>query len=182
MRTTEQRGMADVVITVIGRDRPGLVEAIAAAIAQHGGNWLEGRMAHLAGQFAGLVRIEVAKERVAELREALARLESGGLQVRAEGGTEEPARPSRAMDVELLALDRPGLLHEVSHLLATRRVNIEELETEVYSAPMTGDRMFRAQARVSVPAEVDEHELRESFERLARDLMVDIRLAEPGQG
>jgi glycine cleavage system regulatory protein len=170
--------MADVVITVIGRDRPGLVEAIAAAVAKHGGNWLEGRMAHLAGHFAGLVRIEVASERVAEVREALAALGSGGLQVQAEAGHEEDARPSRTLEVELLALDRPGLLHEVSRVLATRRVNIEELETEVYSAPMTGDRTFRARARVSVPVDVDEHELRESFERLARDLMVDIRLAE----
>src|SRR5262245_36362038 len=173
--------MADIVITVIGRDRPGLVEAITAAVARHGGNWLEGRMAHLAGHFAGLVRIEVAQEKVSELREALAGLESGGLHVLTEAGREEDARPSRAMDVELLALARPGLLHEVSHLLATRRVNIEELETEVYSAPMTGDRMFRAQARVSVPADVDEHELRTSFERLARDSRVDIRPAQPGK-
>src|SRR5262245_66446511 len=85
--------MADVVITVIGRDRPGLVEAIAAAVANHGGNWLEGRMAHLAGQFAGLVRIEVATEKVSELREALAGLESGGLHVITEAGREEDARP-----------------------------------------------------------------------------------------
>lgn len=138
-------------------------------------------MAHLAGQFAGLVRIEVAGEKVAELREALAGLESGGLHVRTEAGGDEPRGPSRAMEVELLALDRPGLLHEVSHVLASRRVNIEELETEVYSAPMTGDRTFRARVLVSVPADVDEYELRESFERLARDLMVDIRLAEPGK-
>jgi glycine cleavage system regulatory protein len=171
--------MADIVITVIGRDRPGLVETIAAAVAQHGGNWLEARMAHLAGHFAGLVRVEVPTERVAEIRDALAALQSGGLQVQTVAGGEEDPRPSRTMEVELLALDRPGLLHEVSRVLAGHRVNIEELDTEVYSAPMTGDRTFRARARVSVPADVDEHELRRSFETLARDLMVDIRLAEP---
>jgi glycine cleavage system regulatory protein len=171
--------MADIVITVIGRDRPGLVEAIAAAVAQHGGNWLEARMAHLAGHFAGLVRIEVPAERAGEVRQALAALESGGLQLQTVAGDAEDALSSRTMEVELLALDRPGLLHEVSRVLAGRRVNIEELDTEVFSAPMTGDRTFRARARVSVPAGVDAHELRESFERLARDLMVDIRLAEP---
>src|SRR5262245_43580958 len=173
--------MADIVITVIGRDRPGLVEAIAAAVAQHGGNWLEARMAHLAGQFAGLLRVEVPREKAAALREALVRLEAGGLHVQTEAGGEEDRGPSRLMEVELLALDRPGLVHEVSHLLSSRRVNIEELETENYSAPMTADRMFRARARVSVPADVDARELRESLERLARDLMVDIRLAEPGK-
>ncbi len=47
--------MADLVLTLIGPDRPGLVEAVAEPIAAHGGNWLESRMAHLAGQFAGIV-------------------------------------------------------------------------------------------------------------------------------
>jgi glycine cleavage system regulatory protein len=84
------------------------------------------------------------------------------------------------MDVELLGLDRPGLVREISSLLAARRVNVEELTTDVYSAPMSGDTMFRARARVHVPSEVDEHELRESLERLAGDLMVEIRVADAG--
>jgi glycine cleavage system regulatory protein len=174
--------MADIVITVIGLDRPGLVEAIAATVAEHGGNWLEARMAHLAGQFAGILRIEVGADKVAAVRTALARLESGGLRVGAETGAVESAGPGRVMEVELLGLDRPGLVREISHLLASRRVNVEELATEVYSAPMTGDAMFRAQARVSVPAGVDDRELRDSIERLAKDLMVEIRVAEPPSG
>ncbi|MFQ5349742.1 MAG: ACT domain-containing protein, partial [Thermoanaerobaculia bacterium] len=37
------------VMTLIGRDRPGLVEALAAIIEEHGGNWEESRMVQLAG-------------------------------------------------------------------------------------------------------------------------------------
>jgi glycine cleavage system regulatory protein len=174
--------MVDMVITLIGLDRPGLVEALAAVVAQHGGNWLEARLAHLAGQFAGLVRIHVPEEQVQPLRTALARLESSGLRVVAETGTGGSSAPGRLMEVELLGLDRPGLVREVSHILARRQVNVEDLATEVYSAPMTGDAMFRARARVSVPADVDAQELRLSLEQLARDLMVDISLAEPQAG
>ena len=48
------------VLTVIGDDRPGLVEALAETIAAHEGNWLESRMSHLAGKFAGLLRVSVS--------------------------------------------------------------------------------------------------------------------------
>src|SRR5215468_9772379 len=131
--------MADLVITLIGADRPGLVEAVAATVAEHGANWLEGRLAHLAGKFAGILRVSVAPERTAVLVAALARLESSGLRVVAEPGGPLELAEARALDVELLGLDRPGLVREVSRLLASRRVNVEELSTDVYSAPMSGD-------------------------------------------
>jgi glycine cleavage system regulatory protein len=171
--------MTDLVITLIGSDRPGLVEAVAAVVSDHGGNWLEGRMAHLAGKFAGVLRVEVAPERASELSSALGRLHDRGLRVVVESGAATgDAESSRAMEVELLGLDRPGLVREISRLLAARRVNVEELATDVYSAPMSGDSMFRARARVNVPGDLDAHELRESLERLAGDLMVEIRVAD----
>jgi glycine cleavage system regulatory protein len=170
--------MIDLVITLIGTDRPGLVEAVAATVAEHGGNWLEGRMAHLAGKFAGILRVEVGPEKADALKKALGRLEAGGLRVVSEPGTPVAATGMRAMDVELLGLDRPGLVREISSLLAGRKINVEELSTDVFSAPMTGESMFRAHARVGVPPQVDADELRGSLERLAQDLMVEIRLAE----
>jgi glycine cleavage system regulatory protein len=171
--------MTDLVITLIGTDRPGIVESVAATVADHGGNWLEGRMAHLAGKFAGILRVEVADERTSALQSALARLEDAGLRVVVErGGAPAPAGDVHAMEVELLGLDRPGLVREISRLLASRHINVEELSSDVYSAPMAGDAMFRARARVHVPAPIEIGELRRSLERLAGDLMVDIRLAE----
>ena len=41
---------ASLVLTIIGPDRTGLVEAVAAAVADHGANWLESSMARLAGK------------------------------------------------------------------------------------------------------------------------------------
>ncbi|NCF90353.1 MAG: glycine cleavage system protein R, partial [Verrucomicrobiaceae bacterium] len=49
-----------VILTVIGADKPGLVERLATIVADHHGNWLESRMARLAGQFAGILQVEVA--------------------------------------------------------------------------------------------------------------------------
>ena len=170
--------MSDLVLTLIGPDRPGIVEAIAEPIARHGGNWLESRMAHLAGKFAGILRIDVPAGRQASLVSALGELEASGLKLTIEVGPEAVAEPaSRTFLLELVGLDRPGIVREISHALAERGVNIEELTTDRTTAPMSGELLFRSRARVSVPAGTDPERLRERLEQLAGDLMVQITLA-----
>jgi glycine cleavage system regulatory protein len=174
--------MSDLVLTLIGPDRPGLVEALAQPIAAHGGNWLESRMAHLAGQFAGILRVEVPDERAAALVDALRRLEERGLRVTVEVGP-RPAPPSarRILVVDLVGLDRPGIVREISHVLAERGVNIEELATDRSTAAMSGELLFRSRARVAVPPQVDPGELRARLEKVAADLMVQVSVAEPDE-
>ena len=171
--------MADLVLTLIGPDRPGLVEAVAEPIAAHGGNWLESRMAHLAGQFAGILRVEVPDAKAAALAEALRRLEARGLRVTVESAPGAVSLPRRTLVVDLVGLDRPGIVHEISRVLAQRGVNIEELVTDRTPAPMSAELLFRSRARVNVPEGLDAAELRSRLERLAQDLMVQVTLAEP---
>jgi glycine cleavage system regulatory protein len=171
--------MADLVLTLIGPDRPGLVEAVAEPIAAHGGSWLECRMAHLAGQFAGILRVEVPDAKAAALADALRRLEARGLRVTVESAPGAVSLPRRTLVVDLVGLDRPGIVHEISRVLAQRGVNIEELVTDRTPAPMSAELLFRSRARVNVPEGLDAAELRSRLERLAQDLMVQVTLAEP---
>jgi len=170
--------MIDLVLTLIGPDHPGIVDSVSEVVAAHGGNWLESRMAHLAGKFAGVLCVEVADEQAAALEDALGRLESIGLKVIVERSTLVEAPRQRAMEIELLGLDRPDLVHEISALLATHRINVEDLSTDRPAAAMSGSRMFHAHVRAAVPDGVDMIELHRGLERLAADLMVEIRLAE----
>ena len=62
--------MDHLVLTVIAKDQPGLVERLAQCVADHGGNWLESRMSRMAGQFAGILRVAVPAKAHAELVEA----------------------------------------------------------------------------------------------------------------
>lgn len=165
---------AFLVLTLIGPDRPGLVEALSRTVADHGANWLESRMAHLAGQFAGMVRVSVPTERADELAAALRSLE--GLRVLVETANAAPAQDAPVVVLELLGQDRPGIVREVSHALATRGVNVEELETECESAPMSGETLFRARARLRLPPELPVEALRETLEKLADELMVDVAI------
>jgi len=174
--------MTDLVLTLIGPDRPGLVESVAGIVAAHGGNWLESRMIHLGGKFAGILRAELPPERAAEALRALAALEGQGrgLKVVAETLPQEApgASEPRAMTLELVGLDRPGIVRDISQLLAANGVNVEELITDRHSAPMSGETLFEAHAQVRLPRDADVAGLRAALERLASDLMVDLRLEE----
>jgi glycine cleavage system regulatory protein len=169
--------MADLVLTLIGRDRPGLVEALAERVSAHGGNWLESRMAHLSGHFAGLLHVELPDEHLPALEAALGDLEGLGLRVVAHGGTASPADKPRTMRLEATGHDHPGIVRDISRVLARHRVNIAELTTDRLSAPMAGGPLFVARARLDVPAAVDAERLRRDLETIAHDLMVELSLA-----
>ena len=170
--------MIDLVLTLIGPDHPGIVDAVSKVVAANGGNWLESRMAHLAGKFAGVLCVEVADDQAAALEEALGALSASGLHVMIERSAPAEATPRPITEIELLGVDREGLVHEISELLVTHRINVEELSTDRPPAAMSGSRMFHAHLRVAIPTSVDMAELRRDLERLAADLMVEIRLAE----
>jgi len=164
------------VMTIIGGDRPGLVELVSACVADHGGNWLESRMSHLGGRFAGIARVEVPAERLAELKRALHGLEADGLRVVVESGAGEVAPVGLAATLELVGNDRPGILRTVTGVLAEHGVNVEELSSECVSAPMGGGDLFQAKARVLVPAKVNLDDVRRDLEKVGADLMVDLKL------
>jgi glycine cleavage system regulatory protein len=166
-------------MTVIGPDRPGLVESVAALVAEHGGNWLESRMSRLGGHFAGILRVEVPGENEPPLVAALKKLESRGLTVVVHPDQPQPIPASARQSVlEIVGQDRPGIVREISRALAGFGVNVEELETECASAAMSGETLFKARARLSIPESCDTAQVRQQLERIAADLIVEISLAE----
>ena len=170
--------LSHLIMTIIGPDRPGLVTSLASVVAAHGGNWLECRMSHLEGQFAGILRVQVPEDSVDSLLDALRRLESEKLTVIAHRGDPSASAltPSRSLALEVIGHDRPGIVREITRTLARFRANVEELETDRSSAPMTGEMLFHARARIVLPDACAESAVREELERIAADLMVELRL------
>ena len=167
------------VITAIGPDKPGLVEAIADAGRGCGANWAGSRMANLAGQFAGIVHFEVEEGRLPACEEALRALESQGLRVTiARGHAGAPKRPARVVSIDLVGHDRPGIVHELAESLASRGVSIEELHTQVASAAMSGGSLFKMRARLALPASLSDEDLKSALESLANEMMVELSQGE----
>jgi glycine cleavage system regulatory protein len=171
--------MPDLVLALLGPDRPGLVERVAECVSAHGGNWLESRMAHLAGTFAGILRVEVPADRLAALQAALEELQGPDLHLRIQASAAAlESTPPRVLELEAVGEDHPGIVREITQVLAGHGINIEELTTDRTSAPMAGGLLFRARARLHVPASVDTDRLRRELERIADDLMVDLTLVQ----
>lgn len=166
------------VMTIISPDRTGLVEAVARAVAEHGGNWLESRMCRLGGEFAGLLRVEVPAEKKAALAAALQKLQTNGLQIIVRDDTAVSGPVGKQTKLEIIGADRPGIVHEITSALARAGVNVEEFSSEVSSAPMSGETLFKASARLQLPAQCDLAALKRDLEKIAADLLVDVSFAD----
>ena len=170
--------MSSLVLTLIGEDRPGVVGRLAEVVAQHHGNWLESRMAHLGGQFAGILRVEVEEQHAAALLAALKALAAEELKLVVEQTDTSPREEGYLIaTLEIVGNDRPGIVAEISRELARERVNVEDFVTECGSAPMSGGSIFRASGRLRLPGDLPLERLRENLERIGHDLLVEISLA-----
>jgi glycine cleavage system regulatory protein len=170
------------VMTIIGPDRTGLVESVARAVADHGGNWLESRMCRLGGEFAGILRIEIPAEKKSPLLAALEDLQENGLQLVVRADQPVAAAVSgRQTKLEIVGSDRPGIVREITSALARANVNVEEFSSEVVSAPMSGETLFKASARLQLPERCDLAALKKDLEKIAADLLVDVSLGESTQ-
>ena len=166
-----------VVVTFIGEDRPGLIEVISEVVAGHEGNWLESRMSQLAGKFAGIIQVGVDDQQVVDLTNGLKGLESEDFSVLIEESeAETDGRATKILQLNILGLDRPGIVHEVSQALAREAVNVAEMSTTITTAAMTGELLFNAEASIEVPESVDLYHLEEQLETIGNELAVDIDL------
>jgi glycine cleavage system regulatory protein len=163
------------VMTIVGPDRTGLVESVARVVADHGGNWLESRMCRLGGEFAGLLRIEIPVEKKSLLLISIQELQKDGLQIviRADDAGAVSAT-GRQTKLEIVGSDRPGIVREITTALARANVNVEEFSSEVSSAPMSGETLFKASARLQLPERCDLAALKKDLEKIAADLLVDV--------
>ncbi len=164
------------VLTVIGEDRPGLVEAIAQVIMDNSGNWLESSMSQLAGKFAGILRVSVKNEKADNLVSALNNLSQNLKVVIERVDVEQENLASQLIELTLVGNDRPGIIREISGALNTLSVNFEQLTTECTPAPMSGDVLFKAIANLTLPRNLDIDVLSEDLEKLTDDLIVEINL------
>ncbi|MBL4797055.1 MAG: glycine cleavage system protein R [Oleispira sp.] len=165
------------VLTIIADDKPGIVEILAATIADQGGNWLESRMSHMAGKFAGILRISIAAEEANSLQIRLSELATQGINVGVEVTAEAgDSVATKDLTLNLVGNDRPGIVKEVSQALAKLGVNVLELTTNCESAAMSADVLFKTEAHLRVPQGFDADKLTDALEAISNDLMVEISL------
>ena len=171
--------MPQVILTAIGADRPGLVDDVSQFIFDRGGNIEDSRMVNLAGQFAVMVLLGGTDQTIAKVRQDLPILATKtSLRAELHEATAAPGGSGAALPFRLTgtALDQPGLVHRVSHLLHELHVNIESLETRLRPAHYTGAPMFDMELILSVPRTTPLSQLRQDIAKLCDELNVDWNL------
>jgi glycine cleavage system regulatory protein len=167
------------VLTFVGDDRPGLVNAISEKVADCGATWLESRSVRLVGKFAGVVLVNVPDDRLTTLELSLRDLAPTGLRIAIERvAAAESDKTGRLVTLEIVGNERPGIVRDVTQALTRLGVNIEEFMSGLEGEPFTGVEMFRASARLSVPNGLELDELRKALEKLAAEIMVDLAVGE----
>jgi methionyl-tRNA formyltransferase len=171
---------ASLVVTVTGPDRPGIVHALSDCAQRHGANWGTCRMARIAGEFAGTVHFELAREAVPALAAALRGLEASGLQVVIVDSRGAGVAPAglRGFELELVGDDRLGIVSQLTRILAERGISIESLQTQTLRTVPTAPPSFKVNAHLLLPATLDVEALRGELGALAQAMMLDIALGE----
>jgi glycine cleavage system regulatory protein len=168
--------MKSLVITLIGDDRPGIVETVSNILVEHRGDWIESHMSNLAGKFAGILHVHVPAESAEEFKQDILSERTAGLHIRVEDVTAESAAAGDSYRLQLVGQDHPGIVYRISSALANNGATVEELDTEVVEASMSGEQLFKADILLSLREGASIEGLRDVLEELANELIVDIEL------
>ncbi len=166
------------VISALGKDRPGIVNQLSRAILDAGCNIEDSRMTVLGGEFALMLLISGPWNAVAKLEGQIKAMESK-LELTLVSKATEPRVLKQKMIpymVDVVSMDHPGIVHEVAAFFSQRDINIEDLSTWTYAAAHTGTPMFSMNMVISVPAEVNIGALRDEFTRFCDQMNLDATL------
>lgn len=165
-----------IVLTIIGKDQPGIVHQVSEVLKRHAGNWSHSSMSSLGGQFAGILLATVPSGSVDACIMDLEGLSEKGLSIVTQIGEDRPASTADSCyELDIVGHDRAGIVQEITGILAGFNVNVTELETEVASASMAGGPLFKAHAVLRVPEPVSIEDIAERLEAIANELIVEFR-------
>lgn len=164
--------MKQLILTVIGKDKSGLVEQLATVINDHHGNWTASNLSHLAGYFAGILQVEAEEQHLTALTDALGAI--ADLDIKIQQGLPTDAALQRQLKFVITCNDRPGIVRELSSVIKHKGTNIIHFESDKQSAPNWGVPLFNAVATVELPAGLSRDEVVKALEAVAADIIVDV--------
>lgn len=167
----------DIVFTLTGPDRVGIVEDVTRAMLDLGGNVGTSRMARLGGEFAILMLVSLPAERAEDVESAFSAMVAQGYKVSMGPASSPAAAGGLAYRIDVEGADHEGIVHEIAAGLSRAGINIESMETGVREAPVTGTPLFFMNAVVAVPASLSESDWTAGLVAAGDDAGVDVQIS-----
>jgi glycine cleavage system regulatory protein len=164
--------MQAMVLTLIGKDKPGLVDEIAKCIIDVEGNWLKSSFCQLSGQFAGFIEVMLPAEKQNDLVHACHQLAHLHITL-VPSQIHEQSLNTKAI-LQVTGNDRRGIVSDITSTLKSFDINILEMTTQCESAPNWGSSLFTAKVTISVAKSMDLDKVKLAIEDITDDLMVEI--------
>ncbi len=169
---------ANIVLTLTGKDRVGIVDELTQSLLNLGGNIETSRMARLGGEFAILMLVSLPTEQVGAVEPGLQNLVTQGYKITTNPTDSAPVQATwQAYRIEVLGADHEGIIHEITHLLSQHGINIESMETGTRPAPISGSPLFTMQALVAAPPESASTNWETQLEEMGDRLNVEIKVS-----
>ncbi|GAB5414466.1 MAG: glycine cleavage system protein R [Congregibacter sp.] len=165
-----------ILISFFCDDRPGVIEDLSGVINEHNGNWLESQLSRLGGQFAGVLRAQVPEAQFDAINIALTDLSAKGITASMSLARDVTQAPGETQRLSLLGPDRPGIVRELTRALKSAGFNVLSMQTQVETAAMSGEPLFRAEASIELGAESRLDELEWKLDALAEAMTLEIDL------
>ena len=168
----------NIVLTLTGRDKVGIVDNVTSVIAKRDGNVESSRMARLGGEFAMLMLITLPDKEFDNLDKDFQQLRGEGYQVtllQTEGDSKKYAG-WLPYEIEVTGADHEGIIHDISHHLAIQGINIESMDTSSTPAPMSGTPLFMMKGVILVPPQLHFHIWSNALEDIGDKLNVSVKV------
>lgn len=168
------------VITVMGKDRPGIVAGVTKALYRLGCNLEDSAMSRLEGEFAiMLIFSSPAKVTEAAIRKAGGTLErqlylAVHLKRLSKAEATTPVKVGKPYRIAVYGADRSGIVFRVSEMLARAGVNI--LDVHTHRSASGGPSLYLMLLEVEVPARMKIEWLESRLKTLAKTLGVEVSI------
>ena len=166
--------MKSILISVLGDDKPGLLDSLSEIIVLNDGDWVESNMSTVEAKFAGILRVNVPAKNCKKLIKELTSSKLG-LQIACEETAPVKLSDYKSYNIELIGQNHVGIINQLSHVLTyDLKANVEGIKTEIIDASMSGEQLFKAQINLHLPTSIDERLIKDKLELIADEMMVEI--------
>lgn len=164
------------ILLSVGRDRPGIVDDVSSFLFERGANIEDSRMAALGGCFSIMTLFSCNPDQAETIKGGLRYLVDLGLEsyIYEADPTVRKRESGKTLKMDVRAMDHPGIVQKLVHILRLHDINIQSLNTHVSKAPLSGAPLFALELEADVPAEVSIESLKEELKGVAEQRNLDI--------